>query len=86
MIHINLVRVSGGSGPFIRLIREDTMMSLVTLELDLCKAESQDFGDVVPIVLRDLRISVCHSNIRFLLGPLTVEDLEVNGPRLSLCI
>ncbi len=65
MININLVRVSGGSGPFIRLILENTMVSLVTLELDLCNAESQNFGDVVPIVIRDLRISRCHSNMRF---------------------
>ncbi len=52
MININLVRVSGGSGSFMRLILENTMVSLMTLELDLCNAESQDFRDVVPIVIR----------------------------------
>ncbi|SJL17923.1 uncharacterized protein ARMOST_21493 [Armillaria ostoyae] len=70
------VHVSGGSGPFIRLTLENTTASLVTLELDGCYAEPQDFADMVPIAIRKLCISRCHSNLRFLLGPLTVEDLE----------
>ncbi len=85
MININHVCVSGGSGPFIRLILENTMASLVTLEPDRCDAEPQDFAEMI-IAIRDLRISRCHSNIRFLLGPLNVEDLEVHGPGSSLCI
>ncbi len=62
------------------------MASLMPLGLDLCNAESQDFCDVVPIFIQDLHISICHSNMCFLLGPLTVELLEVHDPRLSLCI
>ncbi|PBK82306.1 hypothetical protein ARMGADRAFT_738491 [Armillaria gallica] len=38
---------------------------------------------MVPIVIRDLRISRCHSSMRFLLGPLTVEYLDVHGPDLD---
>ncbi len=34
----------------------------------------------------DLRISRCHSSMRFLLGSLTVEDLEVHGTGSFLCI
>ncbi|SJL17947.1 uncharacterized protein ARMOST_21518 [Armillaria ostoyae] len=83
MINISHVRVSGGSGPFIRLILENTMASLVTLELNRCYSEPQDFSKMIPIVIRDLRISRCHSNLRFLLGPLTVDDLEVHGPDLD---
>ncbi|PBK64941.1 hypothetical protein ARMSODRAFT_978635 [Armillaria solidipes] len=83
MINISHVRVSGGSGPFIRLILENTMASLVTLELNRCYVEPQDFSKIIPIVIRDLRISCCHSNLRFLLGPLTVDDLEVHGPDLD---
>ncbi|PBK95033.1 hypothetical protein ARMGADRAFT_1077796 [Armillaria gallica] len=79
MINVNYVRVSGASGAFIRLILENTMATLVTLELDDCYAEPQDFSEMIPIAIRDLRISSCHSNIRFLLGPLQVEDLEVHG-------
>ncbi|KAK0219295.1 hypothetical protein EDD85DRAFT_865892 [Armillaria nabsnona] len=83
MINVNHIRVSGASGAFIRLILENTMATLVTLELDDCYAEPQDFSEIIPIAIRDLRISRCHSNIRFLLGPLTVEDLEVHGPGLD---
>ncbi|KAK0219297.1 hypothetical protein EDD85DRAFT_961257 [Armillaria nabsnona] len=79
-VNINHVCVSGRSGPFIRLILENTMTSLVTLELDCCDAEAQDFADMVPITIRKLCISRCRSNVRFLLGPLNVEDLEVHGP------
>ncbi|SJL17930.1 uncharacterized protein ARMOST_21500 [Armillaria ostoyae] len=86
MINVNYVRVSGASGPFIRLILENTMASLVTLEIDRCDAEPQDFAEMLPMTIRDLRISRCHSNVHFLLGPLTVEDLEVHGPGSSLCI
>ncbi|PBK95021.1 hypothetical protein ARMGADRAFT_1077786 [Armillaria gallica] len=60
------------------------MASLVTLKLNRCYAEPQDFADIVPIVILELHISRCHSNLRFLLGRLTVEDLEVHGP--DLCI
>ncbi|KAK0219293.1 hypothetical protein EDD85DRAFT_865887 [Armillaria nabsnona] len=84
MINVNYIRVSGGSGPFIRVILENTMASLVTLELDRCNADPQDFTDMVPVTLRDLCISRCHSNLRFLLGPLNVEGLEVHGPSSSL--
>ncbi|KAK0184100.1 hypothetical protein F5146DRAFT_1125861 [Armillaria mellea] len=67
MVNVNLVRVSGGSGPFVPMVLENTKVSLVTLELDRCDADPQDFADMVPITLRELR-------------PLTVEDLEVHGP------
>ncbi|SJL18111.1 uncharacterized protein ARMOST_21683 [Armillaria ostoyae] len=83
MININHVRVSGGSGPFMGLILENTTASLVTLELDGCYAEPQDFADMVPITIQKLHISRCHSNLCFLLGPLMVEDLEVPGPDLD---
>ncbi|KAK0184111.1 hypothetical protein F5146DRAFT_1145742 [Armillaria mellea] len=77
MVNVNFVRVSGGSGAFVRMILEKTKAALVTLVLDRCDADPQDFADMVPITLRDLRISRCHSNLRFLLGSLTVENLEV---------
>ncbi len=80
MININQVRVSGGSGPFIHFILKNTMASLVTLGLVCCDAEPQDFSEMIPIIIRDLRIPRCHSSMRFLLGPLTAEDLEVHGP------
>ncbi|SJL18097.1 uncharacterized protein ARMOST_21669 [Armillaria ostoyae] len=83
LININHVRVSGGSGAFICFILENTMSPLVTLELDRCDAEPQDFADMVPITIRKLRIFRCHSSMRFMLGPLTVEDLEVHGPDLD---
>ncbi|KAK0207505.1 hypothetical protein IW262DRAFT_1469459 [Armillaria fumosa] len=81
MINIKHIRVSGGSGTFVRLILENTFKlgSLVTLELDRCDAEPQDFYDMVAITIRDLRLSRCHSNVRFLLGPVTVVNLEVRG-------
>ncbi|PBK95030.1 hypothetical protein ARMGADRAFT_1028466 [Armillaria gallica] len=84
MSNVNYVRVSGASGAFIRLILENTMATLVTLELDDCYAEPQDFSEMIPIAIRDLRISTCHSNMRFLLGPLQVEDLEVHGAERPL--
>ncbi|PBK81031.1 hypothetical protein ARMGADRAFT_1146753 [Armillaria gallica] len=80
MININHIRVSGGSGPFIRLILKNTMASFMTLELDCCDAELQDFADMVPITIRKLCIARCRSNVRFLLVPLNVEDLRVHGP------
>ncbi|KAK0431464.1 hypothetical protein EV421DRAFT_169886 [Armillaria borealis] len=83
LININHVCVSGGSGPLIRFILENTMLPLVTLELDCCDAEPQDFADMVPITIRKLCISRCHSSMRFMLGPLTVEDLEVHGPDID---
>ncbi|PBK95036.1 hypothetical protein ARMGADRAFT_1077798 [Armillaria gallica] len=83
MINVNYIRVSSGSGPFIRVILENTMASLLTLELDRCNADPQDFTDMVPVTLRDLCISRCHPNLRFLLGPLNVEELEVHGPSLN---
>ncbi len=86
MNNINHVRVSGRSASFNRLILENTMASLVTLELDRCDAEPQDFTYMGPIVIRDLRISRCHPNMCFLLGPLIVENLEVHGPGSSLYI
>ncbi|KAK0505597.1 hypothetical protein EDD18DRAFT_340295 [Armillaria luteobubalina] len=57
--------------------------SLVTLELDRCDAEPQDFSDMVTISIRDLRLSGCHSNVCFLLGPVAVVNLEVHGPGLD---
>lgn len=83
MANINHVRMNGGSGPSIRLILENTTASLATLELDGCYAEPQDFANMVPITIRDLHISRCQSNLRFLLGPLTVENLEVHGPDMD---
>ncbi|SJL17944.1 uncharacterized protein ARMOST_21515 [Armillaria ostoyae] len=58
MTNISHICVSGGSGPFIHLILENTMAFLVTLELDGCYAEPQDFADMVPIVIRELHISM----------------------------
>ncbi len=66
MINIKHVHVSGGSGPFIRMILENTMASLVTVELDRCDAEPQDFADMISITIRKLRVSRCHSNLCFL--------------------
>ncbi|KAK0505571.1 hypothetical protein EDD18DRAFT_339958 [Armillaria luteobubalina] len=80
MINIKDIRVSGGSGNFLRLIVENTKESLVMLELDGCDAEPQDFSDIVDITIRDLRLSGCHPNVRFLLGPVVVVNLEVRGP------
>ncbi|KAK0505601.1 hypothetical protein EDD18DRAFT_1400185 [Armillaria luteobubalina] len=79
MINIKHIRVIGGSGTFIRLILENITRSLVTLELDRCDAEPQDFSDMVGITIRDLRVCGCHSNMRFLLGPVTVVNLEICG-------
>ncbi|KAK0482163.1 hypothetical protein EDD18DRAFT_1467858, partial [Armillaria luteobubalina] len=79
MINIKHISVSGGSGTFIHLILENITRSLVTLELDRCDAEPQDLFDMVETTIRDLRILRCHSNMRFLLGPVTVEDLEIHG-------
>ncbi|KAK0460808.1 hypothetical protein IW261DRAFT_1614484, partial [Armillaria novae-zelandiae] len=77
MINITQIRVSGVSGTFLCLILENTKRSLVTLELDQCDAEPQDFSDMAGISIRDLRISWCHANLRFLLGPVAVVNLEV---------
>ncbi|KAK0434518.1 uncharacterized protein EV420DRAFT_1488638 [Desarmillaria tabescens] len=38
-----------------------------------------DFAEMIPVAIRKLCISWCDPNVRFLLGPLSVEDLEVNG-------
>ncbi|KAK0207508.1 hypothetical protein IW262DRAFT_1498621 [Armillaria fumosa] len=83
MMQYKHIRVSGGSGTLIRLILENTLGSLVTLELDRCDAEPQDFSDMVAINIGDLRILRCHSNVRFLLGPAIVVNLEVCDPRLD---
>ncbi|KAK0431459.1 hypothetical protein EV421DRAFT_169817 [Armillaria borealis] len=64
-ININHVRVSR---PFIRMTLENTMASLVILELDRCDAEPQDFAEMTPVAIRDLRISRCHSNGGLLLS------------------
>ncbi|KAK0467516.1 hypothetical protein IW261DRAFT_1061173 [Armillaria novae-zelandiae] len=79
MINIQDLHVSGGSGTFIRLVLEYIKRSLLMLELDACDAEPQDFSDMAGIAIRDLRILRCHSNVRFLLGPVTVANLEVRG-------
>ncbi len=97
MINIKHVHVSGGSGPFIRLILEDTMASLVTVELDRCDAAPQDFADVVSNTIRKLRVSRCHSNLCCLwnLSPsktwrsvvqirLSISDLVVSNPFINL--
>ncbi len=73
MINASHVYGSNASGPFIRLILESTMASLMTLELDFSDAEPQDFADMVSIAILDLRISGHHSNLRCLLGPLIVK-------------
>ncbi|KAK0467530.1 Fungalysin metallopeptidase-domain-containing protein [Armillaria novae-zelandiae] len=75
-LNITHLRVSGGSGTFIRLVLENTKKLLVMLEVDQCDAKSQDLSDVMGITIRDLRISRCHANVRFLLGPVTVLNLE----------
>ncbi|SJL15327.1 uncharacterized protein ARMOST_18820 [Armillaria ostoyae] len=69
--------------PLIRLILENTMASLVTLELHGCNAEPQDFSEMMSITIRKLFISRSHPNVRFLLGPLNVEELVVHGPGLD---
>ncbi|KAK0207502.1 hypothetical protein IW262DRAFT_534962 [Armillaria fumosa] len=83
MVNANFVCVSRGSGPFIRIFLENTNASLLTMVLDHCDADPQDFADMTSITLRDLRMSRYHLNLRFLLGPLTAEDLEVHGPDLD---
>ncbi|SJL17897.1 uncharacterized protein ARMOST_21464 [Armillaria ostoyae] len=83
MVNLNHVRVSGGTGTLIRSIVENVATSLVTLELEVCDAEPQDVAGMVPVSIGRLSISRCHSNIRFILGPLTVEELEVYGPGLD---
>ncbi|KAK0207473.1 hypothetical protein IW262DRAFT_534069 [Armillaria fumosa] len=83
MVNLNYVRVSGGSGPLIRLIVESVTTSLVTLELEGCDAEPQDFAGMASVSIRRLSISRCHSNIRFILGSLAVGELEVYGPGLD---
>ncbi|KAK0435778.1 hypothetical protein EV421DRAFT_1834529 [Armillaria borealis] len=83
MINVNHICVSGGSGPLIRLILENAMASLVTLELHGCNAEPQDFSEMMSITIRKLFISQSHPNVRFLLGPLNVEELVVHGPGLD---
>ncbi|KAK0467521.1 hypothetical protein IW261DRAFT_1612989 [Armillaria novae-zelandiae] len=80
MVNITHIRVSGGSGNFLRLVLENKKRSeLGTLEFDQCDAEPQDFLDMAGISIRDLHISRCHANVRFLLGPFTVRNLEVRG-------
>ncbi|KAK0460805.1 hypothetical protein IW261DRAFT_275680 [Armillaria novae-zelandiae] len=84
MVNITHIRVSGGSGTFLRLVLENTKRSeLGTLELDQCDAEPQDFSNMAGISIRDLRIARCHANVRFLLGPVTVVNLEVHGVGLD---
>ncbi len=66
--------------PLVRSIVENVAASLGTLELEGCDADPQDFAGMAPMSIRRLSISRCHSNIRFILGPLAVEELEVYGP------
>ncbi|KAK0471875.1 hypothetical protein IW261DRAFT_1571566 [Armillaria novae-zelandiae] len=80
MANVSHVRVSGGSGPLIRLVLENTMVSLVALELHSCNVEPQDFSEMTTITIRKLFISQSHPNVHFLLGPLRVEELVVHGP------
>ncbi|PBK64936.1 hypothetical protein ARMSODRAFT_978632 [Armillaria solidipes] len=42
------------------------------------------FSDMVPFTIRDLHIFKCHSDMRFLLGPLTVEVLEVRTSMIQI--
>ncbi|PBK64980.1 hypothetical protein ARMSODRAFT_1022686 [Armillaria solidipes] len=83
MVNLNHVCVSGGTGTLVRSIVEDVAVSLVTLELERCNAEPRDFSGMAPVSIRRLSISCCHSNIRFILGPVAVEELEVYGPGLD---
>ncbi|KAG7442535.1 uncharacterized protein BT62DRAFT_374521 [Guyanagaster necrorhizus] len=83
MVNLNDVRVVGGPGVLVRWIVESTGASLTTVELEGCDAEPQDFVGMAPVCIRRLVISRCHSNIRFILGPLTVEELEMYGPGSS---
>ncbi|KAK0482158.1 hypothetical protein EDD18DRAFT_1362598 [Armillaria luteobubalina] len=83
MINIDRIRVSGGSGTFVGLVHENIAGSLVMLELYRCHAELQDFSGMAAITIRDLRILRYHSNVHFLLGPVTVVDLEVRGLGVS---
>ncbi|KAK0431388.1 hypothetical protein EV421DRAFT_170039 [Armillaria borealis] len=83
MVNLNHVRVSGGTGTLVRSIVENVAASLITLDLEGCDAEPQDFAGMAPVSIRRLSISRCHSNIRFILGPVTVEELEVYGRGLD---
>ncbi|KAK0221312.1 hypothetical protein IW262DRAFT_1493166 [Armillaria fumosa] len=83
MVNVSHICVSGGSGPLIRLIIENTMASLVALELHGCNAEPQDLSEMMTIRIRKLFISRSHPNVRFLLGPLSVEELVVHGPGMD---
>ncbi|KAK0475396.1 hypothetical protein IW261DRAFT_1567790 [Armillaria novae-zelandiae] len=83
MVNLNHVRVSRGTGTLVRLVVESVAASLVTLELEGCDAEPQDFAGMASVSIRRLSISCCHSSIRFILGPLAVEELEVYGPALD---
>ncbi|KAK0467526.1 hypothetical protein IW261DRAFT_1612992 [Armillaria novae-zelandiae] len=69
VINTRHLRVSGECSIFIRLVLGNTKRSLATLELDRCDAEPQDLSDMAGISIRDLRLSRCNSNVRFLLGP-----------------
>ncbi len=73
MINASHICVRNPSGPFIRLILESRMASLMTLVLDFSDAEPQDFADMVSTAILDLRISRCHSNLCRLLGPLIIK-------------
>lgn len=83
MINLSHVRVSGRTGTLVRLVVESVATALVTLELEGCDAEPQDFAGMASVSIRRLSISRCHSNIRFILGPLAVGELEVYGPGLD---
>lgn len=83
MVNLNHVRVNGGTGPLVRSIVGNVATSLVTVELEECDAEPQDFAGMASMAIRRLSISRCHSNIRFFLGPLAVEELEVHGSGLD---
>ncbi|PBK95034.1 hypothetical protein ARMGADRAFT_1077797 [Armillaria gallica] len=73
------------------------MASLVTVELDQCDAEPQDFADMMPITMRKLRVSRCHLNLYFLWDlslsktwrsvvqiRVSVWDLAVTNPFIGL--
>ncbi|KAK0241033.1 hypothetical protein EDD85DRAFT_948124 [Armillaria nabsnona] len=82
MVNLSHVRVSRGAGTLVRSIVENVTLSLVSLELEGCDAERQNFTGLAPVSIRRLSISRCHFNIHFILGPLAVEELEMYGPGL----
>ncbi|KAK0207485.1 hypothetical protein IW262DRAFT_1302698 [Armillaria fumosa] len=80
MVTLYHVRVIGGTGTHVRSIVENFAASLVTLELEGCDAEPQDFAGMTPVSIWRLSISRFHSNMP---SPLAVKELELYRPGLD---